>query len=43
MYDFTPIIFDDHLLIVGYGSADGEAKKDVYRLPVASITASIDE
>ena len=43
MYDFTPIISYDHLLIVGYGGADGKAKKAVYRLPVATITASIDE
>ena len=41
MYDFTPIITDDHLLIVGYGGADGKAKKAVFRLPVANITASM--
>ena len=35
MYGFTPIISDDHVLIVGYGDADGNAKTAVYRLPVA--------
>ena len=39
---FTPIISDDHLLIVGYIDADGKAMKDVYTFPVANITASID-
>ena len=35
MYEFTPIISNDHLLIVGY--SDGhEVKKGVYRLPVAN-------
>ena len=42
MYEFTPIISDDHLLVVGYGGADGKVKKGAYRLPVASITSSID-
>ena len=42
MYEFTPIISDDHLLIVGYGGTDGKAKKAIYRLPVGNITASID-
>ena len=43
MYEFTPIISDDYLLIVGYASADGKVKKGVYRFPVATITASVDE
>ena len=42
MYEFTPVVFDDHMLIVGYGGADGKFKRDVYSLPVANITASID-
>ena len=42
MYEFTPVVFDDHMLIVGYGGADGKVKRDVYSLPVANITASID-
>ena len=41
MRAFTPIISNDHLLIVGYSGVDGIAKY-VYRLPVASITSSID-
>ena len=42
MYEFTPIISDNHLLIVGYAGADGKARKGVYRLPVANVIASID-
>ena len=42
MFEFTPIISDDHLLIVGYADEDAKAKKSVYKLPVANITASID-
>ena len=42
MYEFSPIISDDHLLIVGYAGADGKVKKGVYRLPVANIISSID-
>ena len=42
MYEFSPIISDDHLLIVGYAGADGKVKKYVYKLPVANITASVD-
>ena len=34
MWGFTPTISDDHLLIVGYNA---------YRIPVANITASIDQ
>ena len=36
------MISDDHLLIVGYADGDGKTKKSVYRLPVATMTASID-
>ena len=43
MYEFTPVISNNHLLIVGYAGADGKAKKGVYRLPVANIIASVDE
>ena len=42
MYEFTPVVSDDHMLIVGYAGADGKVKKDVYKLPVANITSSID-
>ena len=42
MYEFSPIISDDHLFIVGYGDADGKVTKGVYEFPVADITALID-
>ena len=38
MYDFTPTISDDHLLIMGYSGVDS-----CYKIPVANITASIDQ
>ena len=37
---FTPIITDDHLLIVGYGDADFTRSKSVYKIPVDDITRS---
>ena len=43
MYDFIPTISDDHLIIVGYGDTDRKVKKGAYKLPVANITASIEE
>ena len=43
MYEFIPTISDDHLIIVGYGDADRKVKKDAYKLPIANITASIEE
>ena len=43
MWAFTPTISDDHLLIVGYGGADIKAYIGAYKIPVASITASIDQ
>ena len=43
MYGFTPTISDDHLLIVGYCGADMKSYKGAYKIPVASITASIDQ
>ena len=41
MFEFTPIISDDHLLIVGYSSSR-DVDRGIYWLPVANITASID-
>ena len=43
MYEFIPTISDDHLLIVGYCVTGRKAKKGAYKLPVANITASIEE
>ena len=44
MYGFTPTITsDDHLLIVGYYSADTHARTGAYNIPIANITASIDQ
>ena len=40
---FTPTISDDHLLIVGYGGANLKPYKGAYKIPVANITASIDQ
>ena len=42
MYGFTPTISDDHLLIVGYCYTNGASKR-AYKIPVANITASIDQ
>ena len=41
MYGFTPIVYDDHLLIVGYYSKDKVVYNGVYKIPVAIITMSI--
>ena len=43
MYAFTPIISDDHLLIVGYDGVDTRSYSGVFNIPVANITASIDQ
>ena len=43
LYEFIPTISDDHLIIVGYGDTDRKGKKGAYKLPVANITASIEE
>ena len=43
MFEFIPTISDDHLLIVGYRSADRIATSSAYELPIANITASIEE
>ena len=42
-YGFTPIISDDQLLIVGYSSVNKKSKGNSYKIPVANITASIDQ
>ena len=43
MYNFTPTITsDDHLLIVGYAGADTYKCNGSYKIPVATITTSID-
>ena len=40
---FTPTISDNYLFIVGYSGADTKAYKGAYKIPVANITASIDQ
>ena len=42
MYNFTPTISDDHLLIVGYSDANTRYN-GAYKIPVANFTASIDQ
>ena len=43
MYGFKPTISDDHLLIVGYYGAERKCYNGAYKIPVANITASIDQ
>ena len=43
MYGFTPIVYNDHLLIVGYYSKDKVVYNGAYKIPVAIITASGDQ
>ena len=43
MYGFRSTISDDHLLIVGYHGADMRGYKSAYKIPVANVTASIDQ
>ena len=43
MFAFTPTIYDDHLLIVGYTDEDTRRHNGAYKIPVANITASIDQ
>ena len=43
MYNFTPTIFDDNLLIVGYYGADRAFKRSAYKLPIANITTLFGE
>ena len=42
MCGFTPIVSDDHQLIVGYGGTDMSPYNGAYKIPVATITASGD-
>ena len=43
MYGFTPIVYDDHLLIVGYYKTDKVVYNGAYKIPVAFIKSSIDQ
>ena len=43
MYGFTPTISDDHMLIVGYYNVERKPQRGAYKLPVASITTSVDQ
>ena len=43
MYAFTPIVYDDHLLIVGYAGGDMKRCTDACKIPVVTITASCDQ
>ena len=43
MWAFTPIVSDDHLLIVGYNGADMKGYNGAYKILVANITASGDQ
>ena len=43
MFAFTPTISDDHLIVIGYYDADAINHKGTYKIPVANITASIDQ
>ncbi|XP_065908853.1 uncharacterized protein [Dysidea avara] len=43
MVFFTPIISDDHLVIVGYANADMRCDKSAYRIPVDDITRPVDQ
>ena len=38
MFGFTPIISNDHLVIVGYHGADSSRYKSAYKIPAADIT-----
>jgi len=40
---FTPIITEDHFLIVGYTAADLECNNSAYKIPVGAITRSGDQ
>ena len=40
---FTPIITDDHLLIVGYDNANNRRVRNAYEIPVDDITRSGDQ
>ena len=43
MYGFTPTISDDDLIIVHYYGANMKSYRSAYKIPVANITASIDQ
>ena len=43
MCTFTPIVSDDHLLIVGYVGASRVRYNSAYKIPVATITASYNQ
>ena len=43
MFAFKPIVYDDHLLIVGYNGGDIKVYNGVNKIPVANITASINQ
>ena len=43
MFTFTPIITDDHLLIVGYTAANRRRVTNAYKIPVDDITRSGDQ
>ena len=43
MWAFTPIVSDDHLLILGYYGADMKCYNGAYKISVANITASGDQ
>ena len=43
MWGFTPTISDDHLIIVGYSCTNMQPYKGAYKIPVANITASVDQ
>ena len=43
MYGFTPIVSDDHLLIVDYDGADKKCYNSAYKIPVATIITSLDQ
>ena len=43
MFGFTPIVYDDYLLIVSYYGADMRSYNGVHKIPVANIAASGDQ
>ena len=43
MYGFTPIVSDDHMLIVGYSDARMKGDRSTYKTPLTNIIASGDQ
>ena len=43
MFNFTPTISDDHLIIVGYDGVHRKPYKGAYKIPVTNITVSTDQ